>query len=365
MAARSPLLYVTHVDWGHIRQRPHHIATGLAAFHEVTVAYPLSRQRARLVANVDAGIARVPLWRLPGSYRSARMLAVNDALCAWQLAGVIRRLRPAVVVVTAPECYAWARPSLGRATLAYDCMDDALAFAQDAGVRARKAALERELLARADAVVASTATLAARCVERGASEGRVAVAPNGWDPVAFPVAPSRALPNQGPLTLGYFGTIGDWLDTAALESIVARCPEVRIRVIGPNEIGYASDNPRIRIESPLPHGALAAAVADCDAMLLPFRVDDLTRGVDPVKLYEYIALGRPIACINYPELTRFAPFVTLCRDGDELTAKIAARDLAPAADIEARTRFLADNTWEARVRAFRGALAASAPAARR
>ena len=140
---------------------------------------------------------------------------------------------------------------------------------------------------------------------------------------------------------------------------------MRIRVIGPNEIGYASDNPRIRIESPLPHGALAAAVADCDAMLLPFRVDDLTRGVDPVKLYEYIALGRPIACIDYPELTRFAPFVTLCRDGDELTAKIAARDLAPAADIEARTRFLADNTWEARVRAFRGALAASAPAARR
>jgi hypothetical protein len=364
VAARSPLLYVTHVDWGHIRQRPHHLATGLSAFYQVTVAHPVSRQRARLVANADGGITRAPMWRLPGSYRSARVLAVNDTLCAWQLARVIRRVRPSVIVVTSPECYAWVRSSLGRARLAYDCMDDALAFAQDPAVRARKAALERELLARADTVVASTATLASRCIGRGAPEGRVSVAPNGWDPAAFPVQPSRALPGRGPLTLGYFGTIGDWLDTAALESIAARCPEARIRVIGPNEVGYASGNPRIRIEPPLPHGALAAAVADCDAMLLPFRVDDLTRGVDPVKLYEYIALGRPIACIDYPELARFAPFATLCPDADELATRIAARDLAPAADIGTRTRFLADNTWEARVRAFRTALLAGVPAAR-
>jgi teichuronic acid biosynthesis glycosyltransferase TuaH len=363
VAARSPLLYVTHVDWGHIRQRPHHIATGLSAFHEVTVAYPLSRQRARLVANIAAGVARVPLWRLPGSYRSARMLAVNDALCAWQLAGVIRRLRPAVVVVTAPECYAWVRPSLRAAKLAYDCMDDALAFAQDAGVRARKAALERELLARADTVVASTATLASRCVERGAVPTRVTVVRNAWDPAAFPVEPSRALPAAGALTLGYFGTIGDWLDIAALEAIASRCPEALIRLIGPNATGYASAEPRIRVEAPLPHGELAAAVADCDAMLLPFRVDDLTRGVDPVKLYEYIALGRPIACIGYPELERFTAFATLCRDGDELAARIASRDLTPAADFATRTHFLDDNTWDARARELAGALSAASASA--
>ena len=274
---------------------------------------------------------------------------------------VIRRLRPAVVVVTAPECYAWVRPSLGHATLAYDCMDDALAFAQDAGVRARKAALERELLARADAVVASTATLAARCVERGAVRARVTVVRNGWDPAAFPVEPSRALPTAGALTLGYFGTIGDWLDIAALETIVARCPEALIRLIGPNATGYASAAPRIRVEAPLPHGALAAAVADCDAMLLPFRVDDLTRGVDPVKLYEYIALGRPIACIGYPELERFAAYATLCRDGDELASRIASRDLTAAADLATRTRFLDGNTWEARAREFEGALCGVRP----
>lgn len=359
MATRSPLLYVTHVDWGHIRQRPHHIATGLSAFHQITVAYPLSRQRTRLVANADAGIARVPLWRLPGSYRSARMLAINDALCAWQLARVIRRVRPSVIAVTAPECYAWVRPSLGHARLAYDCMDDALAFMQDAGVRARKAALERELLARADAVVASTATLAARCVERGAVRARVTVVRNGWDRAAFPVEPSRALPTAGALTLGYFGTIGDWLDIAALENIVARCPEALIRLIGPNATGYAGSARRIRVEAPLPHAQLAAAVADCDAMLLPFRVDDLTRGVDPVKLYEYIALGRPIACIGYPELERFAAYATLCRDGDELASRIASRDLTAAADLATRTRFLDGNTWEARAREFEGALSAA------
>jgi len=355
---RPGLVYVTHVDWGHIRQRPHHIACGLADRYDVTVASPVSRRRALLVANPLQGIRLLRLLRLPGSYRSAVVLAANATLCAWQLRLATAARAAAVVFVTSPECYAWVAPWLDERTLAYDCMDDALAFAQGDAVRAYKADMERALLARADHVFCSSGTLAERCVARGAPPGRTAVVRNGWNPAAFPVLPARTPAGFGPLRLGYFGTLGDWLDFALLEAVVRACPDVTIRLVGPNEGGYVSPHPRLVVLPPVAHADLAAAVADCDAMLLPFRVDDLIRAVDPVKVYEYIALGKPVVAVRYPEIERFAEFVTFYEGVDDLVPLL--RDhrsaLAPALPAPRRAAFLDANSWACRVEAIRAAL---------
>lgn len=343
------LLYVSHVDWGPVRQRPQQITSALKSYAEVTVAHPVARESALAFANATAGIPRMRLWRLPGSYRSAAVLALNDRLCAIQLAPLLARLRPDIVVVTAPECFAWTRRGLGRAQLVYDCMDDTLAFPQDQAVREHKAALERELIAAADCVVASCATLASRCKARGALPERLHVVGNGWDPQAFPVVAARNLPSSGALTLGYFGTIGPWFDFAALESVLRACPDATIRLIGPNEARIAVSDRRIVLLPPVPHERLASAVGDCHALLLPFKIDELTRAVDPVKLYEYIALGQPVLAIHYPELERFAEFVTLCKDGDDMGRRLAGRtDIIAPSPTEERSRFLFAQRWEAR-----------------
>jgi glycosyltransferase involved in cell wall biosynthesis len=356
---RPGLLYVTHVDWGHIRQRPHHIACGLAGGFDVTVASPVSRRRALLVANPLHGVRMLRLLRLPGSYRSATVLAINATLCAWQLRRSAAARDADAVFVTSPECYAWVAPWIGDRTLAYDCMDDALAFAQDATVRSYKASRERALLARADHVFCSSGTLAERCIARGAPPERTVVVPNGWDPEAFPVQPAHALPGSGPLLLGYFGTLGGWLDFGLLEAVVRACPEVTIRLVGPNEGDYVSPHPRLVILPPVPHASLANAVADCDAMLLPFRVNDLIRAVDPVKLYEYVALGKSVVAVRYPGIECFAEFVTFYDGADDLVPLL--RDhrsaLAPALPAPRREAFLDANSWACRVEAMRATLA--------
>lgn len=360
--AMPRLLYVTHVDWGHIRQRPHHIATGLAAHYDVTVVSPITRRRGQLVVNPHAGIRLARILRLPGSYRSAAMLAANATLCAWQLRRIAAMRGADVVIVTSPECYGWVAPWLQNRTLVYDCLDDALAFAQDDRVRNAKAKMERALLARADRVFCASVTLAARCVDRGARPERVTVVPNGWDPRAFPVEAARALPASGPLVLGYFGTLGEWLDFELLATIVRACPDVTLRLLGPNECGYAAPHPRIVVLPPVAHEALAAAVADCDALLLPFRVNELTRAVDPVKLYEYIALGKPVLAVRYPELERFAEFVTFFSGADDLAQRLRNRPSEIAAVVPAarRAAFLTPNAWARRVDAMVAALGAFA-----
>jgi hypothetical protein len=346
--SKRRLCYVTHVDWGHIRQRPHHFACGLASRFDVTVVSPIARGSRVKVRNPAPGVRSVRLLRAPGSYRSAAVYAANNALCAAEL----RALMPGrldVVLVTAPECYAWLAPRLRGAFVVYDCMDDALAFDQDDGVRRAKGAVERALLHRADLVVASSDALRDRCVERGAAAARVRVIGNGWDAGAFPVAPSRALPGSGPLTLTYFGTIDKWLDLGALTAMLDAAPFASLELIGPNASGLVAPHPRMRLRPPVAHGELRAAVAGSDAFILPFTVDELIRAVDPVKLYEYVALGKPIASSYWPAIERFAPFVTFYRSADELARLVARRALREPPPAPERAAFLAACSWQARV----------------
>ena len=348
------LTLVTHVDWGHIRQRPHQLAVALSAHYDVTVVSPVTRKRAQLVANVAPGVALTRVWRLPGSYRSAGVAEANATLAAMQCAPQIRRA--AVVVVTSPELWPWIAPSIDQRTLVYDCMDDALAFEQDADVRTLKASWERRLLERSDVVVCSSDELAARMIGRGATRASTLTVPNGWDPQAFPVAVSSSLPREGPVELVYFGTIAEWLDIDALRAVTAQCADVSIRLIGPTDNPERSDLAGVRFEPPVEHHRLAAVASSAHALLLPFKVDELTRAVDPVKLYEYVALGKPILSAHWQALNRFEGFVTFYRDPDHLVTLVRTRDVETPPDAERRAAFLAPQSWQARGAAVRAAI---------
>jgi len=350
------LAFLTHVDWGHIRQRPHQLAVALARHYDVSVIAPVARHRARLVVNPAPGVVLSRLWRLPGSYRSELIASLNARLASVQCAATVRSA--AIVVVTSPELHPWVGHSLAARTLVYDCPDDALAFRQDPGVRDAKARWERELIARADVIACASDELAARMRERGGPPDRICVIRNGWDPVAFPVQESSALP-AGPLRLAYFGTLAPWLDIDALGAAIRDAGPLSIRLIGPQDQVDCSGLPGITVEPPWPHDALAAAVADAHCMLLPFRVDALIRAVDPVKLYEYIALGKPILSSYWPALEPFAPFVTFYRDAADLVARLRERRVTTPPPRAERAAFLEPQSWMARASRLHQAIAAA------
>ena len=123
------LTLVTHVDWGHVRQRPHQLAVALGAHYEVSVVFPVARKSRRRRRNRGRGLAAGTRVALPGSYRSGpASRGPTRCLHGLQCASAIRSAR--VVVVTSPELWPWIAGALGERTLVYDCMDDALAFDQ-------------------------------------------------------------------------------------------------------------------------------------------------------------------------------------------------------------------------------------------
>lgn len=344
------ILYLMHVDWGWIRQRPHHLAVGLAARHEVEVVYPVSWRRSALVRN-PAPIARTPLWQLPLRRRIGWAGLLDRALKRRALAAIARRFRPDVWWITHPRLEQLLPERLPpRAILAYDCMDDAAAF-PDLPLERADAAAEARLARRTAVALASSERLAELLVERGFPRAHVSLVRNaGGGALAGSPPPRRRAPGT-PLRAAYFGTVSSWIDFDALVAALAALPALTIDLVGPVEARVPS-HARLRTVGPVAHERLASLAAAADVLLVPFRRTPLVDSVDPVKMYEYVAFEREILCVRWREVERFAALAHLYDTQEELVTMLREIDLgtracrASAAD---RAAFLRENAWEARV----------------
>jgi glycosyltransferase involved in cell wall biosynthesis len=94
----------------------------------------------------------------------------------------------------------------------------------------------------------------------------------------------------------------------------------------------------------------------CSVLVMPFLVTPLIEGVDPVKIYEYIATGRPVVASDYKELEHFGPLIARYRNARQFT-QLVAESLIQVASKQGETRnFIETNCWKARALEIEGAL---------
>jgi len=88
----------------------------------------------------------------------------------------------------------------------------------------------------------------------------------------------------------------------------------------------------------------------CDVCLLPYAHSRWTENINPLKLYEYLATGRPVVATGIPAVQDFREVV---RIADNETAFIRAIQQALDEDAPAaaarRQAVARQNTWEHRV----------------
>ena len=184
----------------------------------------------------------------------------------------------------------------------YDRMDRFAAF--HSGISSRSMQKwEIEIVGRVDRVQAASTSLLAE-VERLCSAASLCL--NGFDEELVSAALAEPAPT-GPAALGYVGTIGAWFDWDWVERLAeqldAEGSDLPIRLIGPCFRRPARALPRrVSMEPAVPHALALRAMRALAVGLIPFRVDDLTEGVDPIKYYEYRALGLPVVGTPFGEL---------------------------------------------------------------
>jgi glycosyltransferase involved in cell wall biosynthesis len=177
--------------------------------------------------------------------------------------------------------------------------------------------VERWARSRADLTVTVTrpidALLAARPINR--TEHRI-ILHNTADPADFGEGRERrvvvATPRERVLKLVYHGTLTPLygLDVAIRATGIARATGLPVHL---SIIGNGPERPRlreliqtlglsndVRLEMPIPQTALPARLGECDAGVVPTRLNGMTQYSLSTKLLEYVHLGLPVLAARLP-----------------------------------------------------------------
>jgi len=240
----------------------------------------------------------------------------------------------------------------------YDVLDDWEEFQRVGQAIWYDEEYERHQIGASDALFAVNGSLAGRIRELGGAA--VEVLGNGLKPGIEALREPRPLV-RGELTVGYFGYLaGAWFDWELIAAAAGRRPAWRFYLIG---YGGSPEGvklpPNVELLGKQPQTDLAAFAANWDVAVIPFKPDRLAAGADPIKTYEYLAMGLPVVATGvYPPAGGEA-FVVHTEGVENFVREIErAAGRGTGEEIDARRAFAAGCTWDHRVGELLAALAA-------
>jgi len=256
---------------------------------------------------------------------------------------------------------------LGTDGVIYDLTDDWPAFESSPARRASVRARHETLAQRADLVLACSRRLAeqAKTLNR-----RVCYLPNAVDATPPPVEPVGCVRDLPAPRLGYAGTLhSSRLDVSLLVQAARMRPQWSFVFLGPDHLESTDRTrlfalPNVRHLGACAHEEVLSYVSQFDACLLPHLSTEFTQSLDPLKLYQYLAAGKPVLATPAGIPRELASHVSLVTSAEELVqeAERAIAHAGPAA-IASRRAAVAHATWEARAAAIEDELGvAPAPA---
>lgn len=239
--------------------------------------------------------------------------------------------------------------------LVYYCLDNFAASSTGArGIVETEAELVRE----ADLVLATSQELKERLQRLRPDVYRY---PSGVSLEPFVLA--RDHRGEDPLDcprprVGYIGGLHRWIDWPLLEETVAASPEWSFVFVGPaqcDEVERISSYPNVFLVDTQPHDRLPRYIDAFDVCLIPYQVNAYTENVYPVKMNEYLAMGKPVVSTPLREVKGFnddhGPLVALADTAESFREAIAA-ELAgdDGAKVQDRYRAAEANSYVSRLR---------------
>jgi hypothetical protein len=96
-----------------------------------------------------------------------------------------------------------------------------------------------------------------------------------------------------------------------------------------------------------PYEAVAAYQAAMDALIMPWNDSEWIKACNPIKLKEYLAVGRPIATTDLIALDRWRDLVNVADGADRFAAAIEAAT-GKTVELDERLRRLDGESWDAK-----------------
>ena len=359
------LIYLAPLNWSSFAQRPHMFVRWFHEQYQSSVLWvnpyptrlPALSDFRRIAQAPDSCATEIPDWLqiitpkslpiepLPGSVFLNKLL--------WQ--AVLTQLQEfaapekTLIVIGKPSALALeAITILSNCDSLYDAMDDYPQFYRGLS-RLTFAKREQQLVTAVKKVAVSSSTLFQKwsVVRSDVQLIRNGLMTDLFLPIVMP-QPSKQM------VFGYVGTLAQWFDWAWVTMLAEKFPDALVRLIGP-QFGTLPLGLPANIEC-LPacdHNSAIAAMKNFTVGLIPFKQNALTRGVDPIKFYEYRALGIPVVATNFGEMQQHADLPGTFISHSLHDIEVVMRAALHFHDNEInRAAFIADHNWSKRFSAL-------------
>lgn len=370
----TTMIFFSSLRWSSLFQRHQQLASRLASNHEVffieptfsflalgrndNLRYLLKSFRKPYAVQPKLQVVTGPLV-LPFRNKSTLVNDFNQwLLTRWVRKRLKGKIKGNVILwISSPSEY----KQLGRwseAISCYDCFDEHTEWKQ-AIDKSKVDFMEEQLFRNTDVVFATAELL----VEKARKyRDKVVYLPNAVDENIFSTAvpdtnlePAilAAIKAKRPI-IGYVGHLSDWLDHELVKKCVAQMPEALFVFVGPTEGPVPAK--LVGIKNILLTGRrevflMPAYINTFDVCTIPFEVNELTIKVNPLKVYEYLAQGKPVVATALPELNKIRHLVDVASNHEDYIKALKEKimDSGDKKTIEARINYSRENTWSERI----------------
>lgn len=352
---KETIICFSNVGPNDLWQRPQQLMSRLGKYFDVIYFYTTSPKG--FLKNRDLFFDNIKFIRLIRFPKENSLLNfIKKTINRWKVSKIAKRHKNKEVKIWIHhlECQPYLK-LFNRKKVFYDCIDDIESFP---GIKRKSIEEERKLEEEADVIVVVCNPLRLKKEKTGKP---LFLVRNGAD-LKFQKNSSYSVPDdlkeiKSPL-IGFVGAISEWVDIDLIMKAAERLKKFNFVFIGPayNETflkNKTANFKNIHWLGSKKHEDLPRYISHFDVCLIPFRLDnDLTLVADPVKNYEYLALGKPVVSTALPELKRLLPYVYLAENDKDFISKIkqAFTEKDDQDKIKGRLKLARENSWDERVK---------------
>lgn len=257
-----------------------------------------------------------------------------------------------ILVITAPNACDYIG-LFSEKRVVYYCVDD---FSQWPGLEKNLVKeMETELIIKSDIHIATSQLLLEK-IERFGKHAKLLT--HGVDIDFFSntqTGEHKLLANIPKPRVGYFGLFDDRSDQELITKIATALPNVSFVITGDIETDTSqiAKLPNIYFTGSIPYSELPAMAMGYDICMLPYKINELTNAIQPLKIKEYLATGKPVISTAIKEAEKLVPLICASNSPEEWLEFIQARLENPTSlDLKERKTLIKNESWEKKSEQF-------------
>lgn len=168
---------------------------------------------------------------------------------------------------------------------------------------------------------------------------------------------------QRPL-VGYHGIIQSRVNMSTIEYVATNMPEVDFVIAGPiwkemqGEVDALRKLPNLFFQGLVAYSDLPSLISCFDVTIIPHKVDHFTQSMNPLKIYEYLAAGKPIISTAVAGADQFQDLIKLAVSPEDFVQKIRKALNQDTAELRQRRQEMARlHSWGNRIQIMAEAVA--------